>query len=135
MRAEAMRSTLTVAASTPVDVARLLDDGGWGGYQRLVVAMTALSIVIDGVDSQLLGIAIPSIMADFGVSRGAFAPVLASGFVGMMVGGAIAGVVGDRLGRRFALAGVAQVLLPDRAQRGKNRTVPGRSGAVHRTQA
>src|SRR5258707_976225 len=77
------------APATPdvVDVARVIDDGRMGGYQRLVVFMTAFSVMIDGIDSQLLGIAIPVMMAAWGVSRAAFAPVLAAGFVGMMVGG------------------------------------------------
>ncbi len=37
--------------------------------------------------------------------RGAFRPVVASGMVGMMIGGALAGLIGDRMGRRFALIG------------------------------
>ena len=92
-------------ATEPVDIARVIDGTPLGGYQRRVLLLTAFSIVIDGIDSQLLGIAIPVMMAEWLVSRAAFAPVLAAGFVGMMVGGAIAGVVGDRLGRRIALIG------------------------------
>ncbi|PWT85337.1 MAG: MFS transporter [Blastocatellia bacterium] len=97
----------TQASSVPavVDVGRILDEGRWSGYQRWVVALTALSVVIDGVDSQLLGIAAPSIMRDWNVTRAQFAPLLAAGFIGMMVGGAIAGIVGDRWGRRIALIG------------------------------
>jgi AAHS family 4-hydroxybenzoate transporter-like MFS transporter len=86
-----------------VDVGRVLDEGRWGGYQKLVVFMAALVIIIDGVDNQLLGVAIPAIMQDWAVPRSALAPILALGFVGMMVGGALAGVIGDRFGRRFAL--------------------------------
>jgi AAHS family 4-hydroxybenzoate transporter-like MFS transporter len=92
-----------------VDVARVIDERPIGAHQRLVVLLTALSVVIDGVDSQLLGIAIPVMMTEWHVTRTAFAPVLALGFVGMMVGGALAGLVGDRLGRRVAL--IASVLL------------------------
>jgi AAHS family 4-hydroxybenzoate transporter-like MFS transporter len=89
----------------PVDIAHVIDGAPMGGYQRRVLLFTAFSVVIDGIDSQLLGIAIPVMMTEWLVSRAAFAPVLAAGFVGMMVGGAIAGVVGDRLGRRIALIG------------------------------
>jgi MFS transporter, AAHS family, 4-hydroxybenzoate transporter len=88
-----------------VDVNRLIDEGRWGGYQRWLIVMTALTIVFDGVDNQLLGIAIPSIMSTFGVARGRFAPVVALGFLGMAIGGAVAGVAGDRFGRRTALLG------------------------------
>jgi AAHS family 4-hydroxybenzoate transporter-like MFS transporter len=39
------------------------------------------------------------------VPRSAFAPVVSLGYLGMMIGGAIAGLVGDRFGRRVALLG------------------------------
>ena len=92
-------------ARAPVDVGRLLDEGGWGAYQRWLIFCTALTIIFDGVDNQLLGVSIPSIMTDWGVARSAFAPVVALGYLGMMIGGAAGGLAGDRLGRRGALLG------------------------------
>jgi len=89
----------------PVDVGRLLDDGRWSGYQRWLVALVAMTIVFDGIDNQLLGIVIPTVMKEWGVARGAFAPVVALGYLGMMIGGLVAGLAGDRLGRRTALLG------------------------------
>jgi AAHS family 4-hydroxybenzoate transporter-like MFS transporter len=105
MSTQAIRMPPPTTAFPAVDVAKVLDEGRLGPYQRFVVSLTALSVIIDGIDSQLLGIAIPVIMREWGVARSAFAPILAVGFVGMMVGGAFAGVVGDRLGRRVALIG------------------------------
>lgn len=61
--------------------------------------------MFDGIDNQLLGIVIPSVMAEWGVPRSAFAPVVSLGYAGMMIGGAAAGLAGDRLGRRTALLG------------------------------
>ena len=61
--------------------------------------------MFDGVDNQLLGIALPSLMAEWKLPRSAFAPVISLGYVGMMIGGAIAGMLGDRIGRRTALLG------------------------------
>jgi AAHS family 4-hydroxybenzoate transporter-like MFS transporter len=92
-----------------IDIERLLDEGRWGGRQRLFVFLTALTVVFDGADNQLLGIAVPSMMRDWALARGAFAPILASGLIGMLIGGAIGGLVGDRLGRRIALIGSALV--------------------------
>jgi MFS transporter, AAHS family, 4-hydroxybenzoate transporter len=86
-----------------IDIGRLLDEGRWGRYQQWLVSLTALTIIFDGIDNQLLGVCIPSIMRDWSVARSAFAPVVALGFAGMMVGGAAAGMMGDRLGRRVAL--------------------------------
>ena len=88
---------------TPVDVGRTLDQGRWGGYQKWIVFLTALTIIFDGIDNQLLGITIPAIMAEWGIARSVFAPVVALGFAGMMIGGATAGIAGDRFGRRTAL--------------------------------
>jgi AAHS family 4-hydroxybenzoate transporter-like MFS transporter len=88
-----------------VDVGHVLDEGQWSAPQRLFVFLTALAIVFDGVDNQLLGAAVPSLMREWGLARGAFASVLASGMLGMMIGGAIAGMLGDRVGRRVALMG------------------------------
>ena len=94
-----------MSSSQTIDVGHLLDDGHWGSRQKLFVLLTALTIVFDGIDNQLLGIAVPAMMRDWALPRSAFAPILATGMVGMMIGGAIAGLVGDRMGRRFALIG------------------------------
>jgi AAHS family 4-hydroxybenzoate transporter-like MFS transporter len=88
-----------------VDVGAVLDDGHWGGYQKLLVFATALVIVLDGLDNQVFGGVIPVLMKDWHLPRAAFTPVLTYGMVGMMLGGAIGGMVGDRLGRRIALLG------------------------------
>ena len=88
-----------------IDVGRLLDDGHWRARQKLFVFLTALTIVFDGIDNQLLGIAVPAMMRDWSLPRSTFAPVIASSMVGMMIGGAVAGIVGDRFGRRVALIG------------------------------
>jgi len=88
-----------------VDVGAVLDDGHWGGYQKLLVFATALVIVLDGLDNQVFGGVIPVLMREWNLPRTAFTPVLTYGMVGMMIGGAIGGMVGDRLGRRVALLG------------------------------
>lgn len=88
-----------------VDVRTLLDEGKWGGYQKFIVALIALTIIFDGADIQLVSIAIPTLMAEWSVERAAFAPVLAIGLAGMAIGGTLAGAVGDRIGRRNALIG------------------------------
>jgi AAHS family 4-hydroxybenzoate transporter-like MFS transporter len=89
----------------PVDVGRLLDDGRWSAYQKWLIALTAVTIVFDGIDNQLLGVAIPAIMQEWQLPRAAFAPVVSIGTAGMMIGGALAGLAGDRVGRRTALLG------------------------------
>ena len=64
-----------------------------------------MTIILDGLDNQLLGAALPALMREWRLPRPAFVPVQTAGMIGMMLGGAIGGVVGDRLGRRVALIG------------------------------
>jgi AAHS family 4-hydroxybenzoate transporter-like MFS transporter len=88
-----------------VDIGRTLDDGPFVVFQRVVVFLAALSIVMDGFDGQLIGFAIPSLMKEWGITRNAFAPAVAAGLVGMGIGSACAGLFADRFGRRWAVIG------------------------------
>ncbi|WP_156936843.1 MFS transporter [Bradyrhizobium sp. WSM2254] len=92
-------------ASTAIDVGQSLDEGPFTGFQTIVVLLAALSIVMDGFDGQLIGFAIPVIIKEWGVTRGAFAPVVAAGLIGMAMGSASAGLFADRFGRRWAVIG------------------------------
>jgi AAHS family 4-hydroxybenzoate transporter-like MFS transporter len=88
-----------------VDVGAILDDGHFGGYQKLLVFATAMTIILDGFDNQVMGGAIPVLMREWHKTRADFGYVLTAGMVGMMVGGAIGGILGDKIGRRNALLG------------------------------
>ncbi len=84
-------------------------DERWTTYQKGVVALAALAIIFDGFDNQVLGFATPSLIKEWGISKGDMAPVAAIGLIGMTVGTMIAGMLGDRFGRRTML--IASVAL------------------------
>lgn len=86
-----------------VDINQTLDDGDWVPFQKLVLALAALAFLVDGVANQALGLAVPSLMQDWGLPRTAFASPMASGLVGLAIGAAVGGVLGDRFGRRAVL--------------------------------
>src|SRR5688572_23097606 len=88
-----------------VDVGAAIDEGRWTGYQKLLVFGTALTIILDGVDNQLLPNAVRTLMKDWGRPRGEFIGALSYGPFGMMIGGLVGGFLGDKLGRRTALLG------------------------------
>jgi AAHS family 4-hydroxybenzoate transporter-like MFS transporter len=94
-----------VTGPNTVDVGAVLDEGQWSGYQKLLVFATAMTIILDGLDNQLLAAALPALMKEWHLARPAFVPVQTAGMVGMMVGGFIGGFAGDRYGRRAALLG------------------------------
>jgi AAHS family 4-hydroxybenzoate transporter-like MFS transporter len=88
-----------------VDVGEVIDEGRWTGYQKLLIFGTALTIILDGVDNQLLPNAVPTLIQEWGRPRADFINALSIGPFGMMIGGLIGGILGDRLGRRTALLG------------------------------
>ncbi|MBR0900275.1 MFS transporter [Bradyrhizobium tropiciagri] len=92
-----------------IDIGILAEEGAWNGARKGVLFLCALAIILDGLDNQALGFAIPSMIKEWNITRGDFAPALALGFVGMTIGTPIGGVVGDRLGRKIAL--IASVFL------------------------
>jgi AAHS family 4-hydroxybenzoate transporter-like MFS transporter len=92
-----------------VDVAAALDDSRFSGYQKLLIFGTALTVILDGVDNQLLPNALPTMVREWNLPRQAFLNALAAGPFGMMIGGVLGGILGDRIGRRTAL--LANVIL------------------------
>ncbi len=95
----------TLQAGSTIDVGRALDQGSWGRYSKVVLLLSSLAICVDGLANQVLALAIPALIKAWGLARSDFAPVTALGLVGISVGTAIAGVLGDRFGRRLGLIG------------------------------
>ena len=93
----------TAASPQTIDIGVVLDEASWSGLQKRVLVLVSLVIVLDGLDTQTLTLAIPSIIREWGIGRGPFGWVLAVGFIAMAIGTAYGGMLGDRLGRRGAL--------------------------------
>lgn len=99
-------NTVTAAESpsdNKFDVVRAIDDGNYTSIQKMMYVLIALAIVLDGFDGQMIGYAIPAIMKEWGIARGAFSVAVASGLVGMAIGSLTAGVFADKVGRKPVL--------------------------------
>ncbi|MEY4761057.1 MAG: 4-hydroxybenzoate transporter [Pseudomonadota bacterium] len=79
--------------------------GSWSLGALGVMAMVAVALMLDGLDAQMLGLAIPSLIAEWGVTRADLTPVTAGSLVGMAIGATGGGWFGDRFGRRTGLIG------------------------------
>lgn len=87
----------------PVRPLDIIDAGPWSSYQKLVLVFCAIVIVLDGIDVLAIGLAAPAIIQEWQVSKSDFAPAIAAGLFGMMIGATTGGILGDRIGRRIAI--------------------------------
>jgi len=87
-----------------IDVHKLADDARFNGFHGLVLFWCALTIVFDGYDLAVAGIAMPSIMKEMGVDPTSAGFMMSSALFGMMIGAVFLGTVADRIGRRKAIA-------------------------------
>lgn len=86
-----------------VDVDRVLEGAKLRGPALVVLLCAASSLVLDGFDIQAVGFTGPALISDLRVERAALGPALAASLVGMAIGAAVVGALGDRWGRRRSL--------------------------------
>ena len=91
--------------TSSVDVAAAIDQARWSRYQKLSLALIASAFAVDGLANQALGLAIPALIAEWHVTRAAFASIAGAGLIGVTLGAAAGGIIGDRIGRRLGLIG------------------------------
>src|SRR3954471_8433399 len=91
------------SASREIDVASLFDDRPIGGLQIRVFVLCALVALLDGVDSQAIGVAGPLIAAQLKMPPGTFSWAHSAGLFGATIGALIFGPIADYFGRRATL--------------------------------
>ena len=81
-----IRQKARVLARSPLTVADLIEDSPVGGLQYRVFVLAALSLVVDGFDTQAVAYVAPVISKDWSLATGAFGPVFAAGLIGSALG-------------------------------------------------
>ncbi|TKG69691.1 aromatic acid/H+ symport family MFS transporter [Prauserella endophytica] len=74
--------------------------GGMSRRQRVVVLLTFLAMVTEGLDISIASFVYPEIVRDWGTSLGAITATVTSGVLAMAIGSVLAGPFADRYGRR-----------------------------------
>jgi AAHS family 4-hydroxybenzoate transporter-like MFS transporter len=103
-------------SNATVDVDRVLESAKLRGPALVVLLCAASSLILDGFDIQAVGFVAPALVGALHLERAALGPALAASLVGMAIGAASIGALGDRWGRRrtlllsTALFGVASLL-------------------------
>ncbi|MGX7895965.1 MFS transporter [Tsuneonella sp. HG222] len=85
---------------SPFDLEAFIDRQSMGPLQIRVVALCLLTMIIDGYDLFMIGLAVPLIARDFGVAPEDLTPVLVAQSLGLALGTYIAGPFSDRFGRK-----------------------------------
>lgn len=89
-----------LAHGQPLFVHEVIDARPIGRFQYLAIGLCILVAVLDGFDTQTIGMLAPSIGASLGVPVKAFGPVFGAGLVGMLLGAVVLGPLADRYGRK-----------------------------------
>src|SRR6266516_248653 len=93
-----------ISAEGVIDVGAFLDTRKVGRVQIRVLVLCALILVLDGLDTQVIGYLGPALAQDWHLSRAALAPIFSAGLAGLMVGFILLAPLSDRVGRRLMLA-------------------------------
>ena len=94
-----------MADAPVVAVSRLLDERGLSSFHIKLLVWSLFIVLIDGYDIGAIAFAAPELVRNWGVDRSALGPVLGASNIGVLVGSALFGWVGDRYGRKAALIG------------------------------
>jgi MFS transporter, AAHS family, 4-hydroxybenzoate transporter len=92
------------ASSAP---AAIIDAAPLSAFQRRLLVLCGLTVVLDGFDTQTISFVAPSILGEFQAPAAAFGPVMSAALIGILVGAITGGMLADRIGRRRIIIAAA----------------------------
>ncbi|WP_429171680.1 MFS transporter [Ensifer sp. LBL] len=87
-----------------IDVNEAIDGSPLGRFQWMVVALSALLLIVDGYDVFVAGTVLPTLIKEWGLSKPQAGALQAWALFGMMFGALIFGPLADRIGRKKGIA-------------------------------
>ena len=85
------------------DVGVLIDESRFSPLQIRVVALCGLTSILDGIDTQSIGIAAPDLAKVLSLTPAGLAPVFAAGLLGALTGALGLGTLADHIGRKHVM--------------------------------
>lgn len=82
------------------DISGFIDHRPLSSYQIRILVTCFIVMLLDGFDMQVIGLALPALARDWGLSPKDFGWALTAGPLGMIIGAATLGPLADRFGRK-----------------------------------
>ncbi|QTL04804.1 aromatic acid/H+ symport family MFS transporter [Aquabacter sp. L1I39] len=83
-----------------IDVNEAIDGSPFGGFQWMVVGLCGLLLIVDGYDVFVAGTVLPTLIAEWGLTKPQAGALQAWALFGMMFGALIFGPLADKFGRK-----------------------------------
>lgn len=80
-----------------------IDGLKFGPFHWMVIILTSLTLIFDGYDSQIVAYIMPKVLKEWHLTPVAAGSLASYGFMGLMVGAAVFGMMSDRIGRKKTL--------------------------------
>ena len=93
----------STSVNPAVNITDLIDSNPIRGFQIGIFVLCALVALLDGVDTQSIGVAAPFIAENLGIPVTSFGPIFSSALLGAMLGALTFGPLADRFGRKVML--------------------------------
>ncbi|MGV2052366.1 MFS transporter [Agrobacterium sp. 22-209-1] len=87
-----------------IDVNEVIDRSPFGSFQWMVVVLCGLLLIVDGYDVFVAGTVLPSLIAEWGLTKPQAGALQAWALFGMMFGALVFGPLADRIGRKKGIA-------------------------------
>lgn len=94
-------------AARTIDVAGVLENRRFDGFNIRLVLISWLITVCDGFDMMVVSFTAPYIRDEIGLTVGELASIFSSGLLGMTLGGLVFSAISDRIGRRPVVVATA----------------------------
>ncbi|MDO1583263.1 MFS transporter [Rhizobium oryzicola] len=87
-----------------IDINEAINEGRFGRFQWVIVALCGLLLIVDGYDVFVAGTVLPKLIAEWGLTKPQAGALQAWALFGMMFGALVFGTLADRIGRKKGIA-------------------------------
>ena len=89
--------------ATQLNVREFIDEQPLSGFQKWIIALCLLVVIVDGLDVAVMGFIAPSLKEQWGIGNSDLAPVISAALFGLTLGAMVAGPLADKFGRKKIL--------------------------------